>query len=577
MLVHGPAVYFKSSFFKSSFFKSLKFKFIMFQIGSALYNTAITRKQTNIKHDKEKRQTHEHLHTIRRKTMNKKIVSGILTASMLLGMTASGAVAVQADDSYEVKMQIVTFGQEFPGLADVEAAINAITEPEIGVTVTLDPIAAWDLSSTSSLMITSNEQIDLMCILPMGSNMDSVSNYTTKNMLLPLNDLYEEYGQDIQASIGDLVKVGYVGDSLYAIPANYYAGHGCGFVAVTSQLEELGFSFDEDKLYTVDDIVEVMEAYKAAKGDGYYAIAGFADGDPISVLCPTDDLGDPAVGSLMGGGLEDTTVVNRFATDEYRAAYDLVRGWFNEGLINPDVISITDTWPALLQTGHYLGAFIGVNGAGGLDGIVVNEQSVGEDLTVIRFVEDYATTTIASNGLWAIPVTCGNEEKTMQFLNLLYQERDLENSVSAILSCGLLGSTYQVVEDLGDGRVIVDYAEGVTRATAPYAGQMPVYGDELRTPKYVPITAEMFDQITNYNDTLKYSKAFGYSFDSSYYFNQISAINNVLQTYRAQLAWGTVDVDSVLPQFISDLEAAGINEVIEANQEQLDAWLAEQE
>ena len=32
-----------------------------------------------------------------------------------------------------------------------------------------------------------------------------------------------------------------------------------------------------------------------------------------------------------------------------------------------------------------------------------------------------------------------------------------------------------------------------------------------------------------------------------------------------------------LPQFLSDLEAAGINEVIEANQEQLDAWLAEQE
>ena len=59
--------------------------------------------------------------------------------------------------------------------------------------------------------------------------------------------------------------------------------------------------------------------------------------------------------------------------------------------------------------------------------------------------------------------------------------------------------------------------------------------------------------------------------------SQISAINNVLQTYRAQLAWGTVDVDSVLPQFLSELEAAGINEIIEANQEQLDAWLAEQE
>ena len=509
--------------------------------------------------------------------MNKKVVSGMLTASMLLGLTASSAVAVQADDTYEIKMQIVTFGQEFPGLADVEAAINAITEPEIGATVSLDPIAAWDLSSTSSLMITSNEQIDLMCILPMSSNMDSISNYTTKNMLLPLDDLYAEYGQDIDSVLGELIKVGYVGETLYAIPANYYAGHGLAFVAKTSEIEALGMSFDENEMYTIDDIVELMDAYKTAKGDGYYSIAGFADGDLVANLVATDDLGDPAVGSLMNGGLDNTTVVNRFATDEYRAAYDMARDWYNKGYINPDVISITDTWPALLQTGHYLGAFVGCNGAGGLDGTVVNEQTVGEDLTVIRFAKDYATSTIASYGLWAIPVTCGNEEKTMQFLNMLYQDRPLETSVAAILSCGLLGETYQVVEDLGDGRVIVDYAEGVDRATAPYGGQVPIYGNELRTPKYVPITAEMFDEITNYNDTLEYSKAFGYSFDSYYYFNQISAITNVLQTYRAQLTWGTVDVDTVLPQFLSDLEAAGINDVIAANQEQLDDWLAAQE
>ncbi len=344
-------------------------------------------------------------------------------------------------------------------------------------------------------------------------------------------------------------------------------------MALTSELEALGYSFDEDQIYTLDEIEEVMAAYKEAKGDGYYSIAGYADGDIASILCPTDDLGDPAVGSLMNGGLEDTTVVNRFATDEYRETYDKIREWYNAGYINPDVISITDTWVTLLQTGQYLGSFVGTNGSG-LDGILVNEQSLGQDLTVIRFTEDYATSTIASYGLWGIPVTCANPEKTMQFLNILYQDRELSDSVAALLSAGIEGQTYQVVETLDDGRVIIDYAEGVDRSTAPYAGQVPIYGDELRTPKYTPIDAEMFDQIANYNSTLKYSKAFGYSFDSSAFVNQISAINNVLQTYRAQLAWGTVDVDTVLPQFISELEAAGINDVIAANQEQLDAWLA---
>ena len=51
----------------------------------------------------------------------------------------------------------------------------------------------------------------------------------------------------------------------------------------------------------------------------------------------------------------------------------------------------------------------------------------------------------------------------------------------------------------------------------------------------------------------------------------------MIETYGAQLGFGMVDVDTVLPQFISELEAAGINDVIAANQEQLDAWLAAQE
>lgn len=508
--------------------------------------------------------------------MKKRIIASMLAAAMTLGMTAGTAIPVLADEEpFNLKMQIVTFGQEFPGLADIETAINAITEPEIGVTVTLDPIAAWDLPSTSALAITSNEEIDLMCILPMGSSMDSVSNYSTKNMLLPLNDLCAEYGQDITACIGNLEKLGYVGETMYAVPANYYAGHGCSFVALTSELEALGFSFDPNEIYTLDDIKDAMAAYTEAKGAGYYAIAGFADGDMPSILCPTDDLGDPAIGSLMNGGLEDTTVVNRFATEEFRETYDMIREWYNAGYINPDVISITDTWSTLLSTGHYLGAFIGTN-ADGLEGIKVNEQSVGQELSIIRFVDDYATTSIASYGLWAIPVTCANPEKTMQFLNMLYQKRDISESVAALLSCGIEGETYKVVEDLGDGRIIVDYADGVDRMTAPYAGQVPIYGDELSTPKYVPVDAEMFDKITHYNENLQYSRAFGYSFDSSNYAPQISAINNVLQTYRAQLGWGTVDVDSVLPQFISELEAAGLNDVIAANQEQLDAWLANQ-
>lgn len=524
--------------------------------------------------------------------MKKKMIAMLLTTAMAFGLCAcggrdtpdsqgsggtgnetSGNSAADGGEAYNIKMQIVTFGQEFSGLSDVENAINAVTEPEIGATVTLEPIAAWDLPTTSSLAITSNEKLDLMCILPMASGMDSISNYSTKNMLIELNDLYSTYGQDIAACIGNLEKVGYVGESLYAIPANYYAGSGSAFVARTAELDALGMSFDENQMYTLEDIEELLAAYSEAKGAGYYSIAGFADGDLIAALLPTDDLGDPAIGCLLDGGLTDTTVVNKYASDAYADMAKRVRGYFEAGYINPDVISITDTWVTLLQSGQYLGSFVTTNGVGGMDGILVNEQSLGEDLTVIRFIEDFATTSKASYGMWAIPVTCENPEKTMQFLNMLYQDRELSQNVCAMLSSGLEGKTYRVVETLADGRVIIDYADGVDRMSAPYSGQVPIYGDELRSPKIVPIDAALFDQMAEYNGTVQYSKAFGYSFDASAYGSQIAAINNVITQYRALLSWGAVDVDATLPTFISELEAAGIGDVIAANQEQLDAWL----
>ena len=58
---------------------------------------------------------------------------------------------------------------------------------------------------------------------------------------------------------------------------------------------------------------------------------------------------------------------------------------------------------------------------------------------------------------------------------------------------------------------------------------------------------------------------------------EYAAVNDVISTYRTSLECGVVDdVDGVLDQFIRDLETAGINRIIEANQKALDEWVAAQ-
>ena len=68
------------------------------------------------------------------------------------------------------------------------------------------------------------------------------------------------------------------------------------------------------------------------------------------------------------------------------------------------------------------------------------------------------------------------------------------------------------------------------------------------------------------------SKALGFSFDTTNVVNEITACQNVTSKYRASLECGEVDPAEVLPQFISDLKAAGIERIIQEKQTQLDAW-----
>lgn len=92
-------------------------------------------------------------------------------------------------ETYNVVMSWPNLTGSVPaGMADVEAAINAITEPEIGVTVTFEPIDFANLASEQNLMISSGEKLDL--IVSVGSGVSSLVN---NGSIIPLDDLYAQY------------------------------------------------------------------------------------------------------------------------------------------------------------------------------------------------------------------------------------------------------------------------------------------------------------------------------------------------------------------------------------------------
>ena len=75
-------------------------------------------------------------------------------------------------------------------------------------------------------------------------------------------------------------------------------------------------------------------------------------------------------------------------------------------------------------------------------------------------------------------------------------------------------------------------------------------------------------------DLEKKSVALGYTFDQTDYSNEIAAVTSVMSQYLSSLEYGTVDdLDSYYEEFTSALDDAGMDNLIAANQEQLNAFL----
>ena len=482
---------------------------------------------------------------------------------------ATGASDAEKDKSYNVVMEIPILGAEPSGLADVEAAINAYVEPKIGVNVTLTPITLQQLASQTNLMISSDDKLDLVCDFASG-----VGDLVNKEALLPLDDLYEKYGQDIKKSAGITIAGGYLEGKLYAIPSEEKHARSYGFAARKDIVDQLGFHFDKDKVYTTDDLTKLFHAYKEKYGEGYYCVAGTTPTtENYTNMYRYDSLGSTsATGILMGAGLDgDTTVTNLYDTKEYENYAKLMYDWAKAGYYSPDAATNTEAGTVQLQSGYYLGQFQSLE----TDMAANISRDCGYEMIPISLTGIYAETSMYQVSMWSIPSTCENPEKTFQFLNMLYADNDLDN----ILTYGLEGKSYEIVQKgEKEGQAVIKYPEGVNAANTPYNMPLHVFGDKITISVFEPTTLDYYKEAEEFNNSItdaQKSITLGYTFNAYPIATQLAAVSSVVQQYSGIVSTGAQNPADVLPEFRKALKDAGIEDIIKENQSQLSQWLTE--
>ena len=521
--------------------------------------------------------------------MKKRVVAGMLTMAMVASMVAgcgsssesasdnssqtgtteAASTADASGDVYEVVMEYPTLGSTPADLQKVEDAINERTESEIGVHVTLYPVSAFDLNSTTNLMVSSGEKLDLALSLFEGGCM----SYVNKGIAMDLTDLVDQYGQDIVSAEGVAMSGGYYNGTLYAVPSEEKMGRVKAFVCRKDILDKYGIEYDENHIYTMDELSDIFATVQAGEDNGFYCIAAMPSDDAMWTFFDGVDF---CGASLASGGVADfgngTTVENYYATDEFADICKTTRSWYENGYFSPDCNTATDSDLTMLESGNYFGMFENAE----ID-MVANQSSamqsyVGTDLVPLYTCEAASMTQYYQISQWMIPVTCENPEKTMQWLNMLYADTEMTN----LIFYGIEGVHWQFTDG---SDCVIEYPEGIDESNTPYPGLLGVFGDKSKKYVMAPLTEDYYQELADFNNSIDdahTSKVLGYCFNTDKVSTQYAALCDVVTQYATSLSLGVSDPDTTIPEFLSALDAAGINEVIAENQSQLDAWLAEQ-
>ncbi len=493
------------------------------------------------------------------------------TASSQTGTTAgqagtTGAGPTEPQDIVELVVQICTLTEPGEGFYEMEAELNEMLERDLGVHVTFERTDIVQVTTDASLALSSGEQMDV--IISFGTGAQTWES----GMCIPLDDLAAQYGQDILEQSGDYIEMCKIDGELFGISVLWLNADGHGYEMKKSFADKYGFTRDVNKLYTLDEIEEMFEIIDEGEEQNVLMqITTSTSSMTLNSHIAFDSFTqvNPIYGTLIlaSDKYAPTQVVNLIATEEYAYYAQKMYEWAQKGWISADAAVTTDTPDEILTRDDTVGFFA----YGSFDDRLEQVVAWADEVVVFNTQPAGKAGSLAGM-MWHITPTCEHPEKAMEFLNYFFKNPEAHT----LVQYGREGVEWEVVEREGDNTLIRWLAENPV--DLPHYIAYPWLGNQARLPVFEPNPIDMnqikLDIEANIPDAYT-SPALGYVFDTSEFSAEIAAISSVMDQYVATINAGAVDPAVSLPEFLRALESAGINEVIAANQQQLDAFIAQ--
>lgn len=445
-------------------------------------------------------------------------------------------------------------------LDEVTSAVNEITLAEIGVEIEFRLADESEAFTQYPLWISKNERIDLMML-----NGQDITTYISRGMLEPLDVLLEENGRDIlqlseegiYVTEGSVVK----GRTYGAAPVSNVPGNGYGLWTRAGLVQETGLDYEEGHVFTLAELTDFLVRCKELYPESY-PLGQITSGRNSSTFTLFGGRAEQE-GRTSDFGIvtEEGRIVNVYETKEYEDFLRYLRQWYEAEYIYPDA-AFTDAYPEELVKCGLVLTYPGSSAPDYEMGELFGEEAVCLRTSPVSMENQGSRT-----GFWVIPVTSGNPEAAMKFLNLMYRDARISN----LIQYGI-PSRHYVVLDVESGRI--SYPYGVSRKSTGYYNPLGLYGD--RRQLYTFDTREQLARKQAYiREAMENADR-----PDSFYFEtdkvnlELAALQKVVEKYVPILESGSVDMD-FYDEFIMELRIAGGDRVVEEKQRQYDIWKQE--
>lgn len=538
---------------------------------------------------------------------SKKVVSLTLAAAMVAAGLVPSVSSKAAENDHSEFVTLNFYISNTPP-ADQERVMekaNEIIKEKINAELNLICVDPSTYAERINLMINSGEEFDL-CFMGNWGGFNFNEN-ASKGAFVDMKPLFEQYAPETYARIPEALWQGVtVNNGIYA-SVNYQqwgVAQRKGIALRWDLAEKYGFDWaalhGKPMLEVLKEIEPFLEQCVTEDSElvGWETSAGGSMFLQDPLYWDMDAVGGDTYQPGWVSYEDPTTVINQFETEEFEQFCNIMREYYEKGIVRKDGSTLQDTspdrtagrvvalwsysWPDIIDK---IELGIAPEGVNSMDDVTIDKyhelgipttgmsmyQEMDKPATAVTNTRTVIPATAGATACVAISSTSKHPERAMELIELLNTDDELFN----LIQWGEEGVDYTWDEEGKkenvEGAYFFNYNEWqIGQSYSPDFARSDFknwksVGDDQKKACQVVFDADL---------TADPSPVTGFEFDPSPVKTELANCAAIITEVIPVLNNGAADPAEALPKFQQRLKDAGIDTIIAEKQAQLDAWNA---